>query len=245
MQDALDKLILALDFPSAAPCFPFLEQLWRTGQPPRWVKVGLQLFLSEGPPLVVRLREAGYQVFLDLKLHDIPNTVAGAVRAVLPLQPALLTVHASGGSAMLRAAQEAAAGSDTRLLAVTVLTSMNAAALAETGVPDAPETQVEHLARLTRTAGLAGVVCSPLEAVRLRELGLYLVTPGIRPAGASEGDQQRTATPTQALQAGVSQLVIGRPVTAAADPARAWLDVVHEVNVFPTEKPGLYAGLVP
>lgn len=234
MDGARERLILALDFPSAARTFAFLER-FPEGNKPLWVKVGLELFLAEGPALVRGLREAGYRVFLDLKLHDIPHTVAGAVRAVLPLEPALLTVHASGGSAMLRAAAEAAEGAPTRLLAVTVLTSMGAAALAETGVGAAPQDQVQALAALALQAGIPGLVCSPREAGVLRKSypQAHLITPGIRPEGSPPDDQQRTATPGEALRAGARQIVVGRPITAAADPARAYLDLLAEI-----EKPG-------
>ncbi len=229
-----DRLILALDFSSAQACFAFLDcfETLPADARPLWVKVGLELFLAEGPPVVRQLRARGLHVFLDLKLHDIPNTVAGAIRAVLPLAPALLTVHAGGGAAMLRAAAEAAAGSGTRLLAVTVLTSMHAAALAASGVPAEPAAQVEKLARLAAANGIGGLVCSPREAARLQAVlpEAYLVTPGVRPKGADAGDQQRTATPSEALAAGAAQLVIGRPITGAADPVAAYLGVLAEME---------------
>ncbi len=232
---ARDQLIIALDFPSASSCFRFLDGFAPENKP-RWVKLGLELFLAEGPALVRRLREAGFEVFLDLKLHDIPNTVAGAIRAVLPLRPALLTVHASGGSAMLHAAAEAAAGSRTRLLAVTVLTSVDARGLAETGVARAPSAQVEALAELAAQAGISDYVCSPREAraLRARFPAAHLVTPGIRPVGTAKSDQERTATPSEALQAGASRIVIGRPITTAADPEQAYLHILAEM-----EKPGI------
>lgn len=232
--EARERVILALDFPSAASTFHFLESL-QTELPaafhPLWVKLGLELFLAEGPAMVGRLRERGYHVFLDLKLHDIPNTVAGAVRSILPLAPALLTVHAAGGPAMLAAAASAAAGSPTRLLAVTVLTSMDAAQLSATGVPLTPEAQVHALAALAHRNGIDGLVCSPRETAALRASlpGSHLVTPGIRPGGADSGDQQRIATPADAIRAGASQIVVGRPVTAASEPAVAWQSLLLEV----------------
>ena len=232
MTGARERLILALDLPSASACFGLLEQLSvsRESQP-LWVKVGLELFLAAGPSLVARLRADGYRVFLDLKLHDIPNTVAGAVRSVLPLEPALLTVHASGGPAMLRAAAEASAGSKTQLLAVTVLTNMDTGELAATGIADAPAAQVIRLARLAQANGIDGLVCSPQEAASLKALlpQAHLVTPGIRPSGTGAGDQQRISSPAQALRSGASQLVVGRPITAAEDPARAYLAILAEI----------------
>lgn len=229
MEDARERLILALDFPSASRCFGFL-QAFPSEHKPRWVKVGLELFAAEGPALVRRLREDGYQIFLDLKLHDIPNTVAGAVRSVAPLGASLLTVHAGGGSAMLQAAAEAA-GSRIRLSAVTVLTSMDAGALQEIGIAAAPEDQVFTLAQLAFRAGIPSLVCSPRECSRLHAgfPQMHLVTPGIRPVNAVSGDQARTATPAQALRAGASQIVIGRPITAAADPVRAYLDILADM----------------
>ena len=189
------------------------------------------MFLAAGPSLIEQLAEQGYKVFLDLKLHDIPNTVAGAIRSVLPLAPALLTIHAVGGPAMLKAAAEAAAGSQTRLLAVTVLTSMDAQQLAATGVPDTPERQVERLATMADSSGIDGLVCSPLEASRLRALlpTAHLVTPGVRPSGADHGDQQRVSTPGDAIRSGASQLVVGRPLTRASDPAGAYMSLLQEI----------------
>lgn len=227
-------VILALDYPSAHSCLAFLDSL-RAQIPaesaPLWVKIGLELFLASGPALLPRLSGEGYKVFLDLKLHDIPNTVAGAIRAILPLEPALLTVHAGGGPAMLRAAAESVSGSATRLLAVTVLTSLDASQLVEVGVDSTPAQQVERLAALAGACGIDGLVCSAQEAAALRNLlpGAHLVTPGIRPTGTATGDQSRVSTPTAALLAGASQLVIGRPVTAAVDPAAAWLGIIAEV----------------
>jgi len=190
------------------------------------LKLGLELFMAAGPA-AVRAMAAQAPVFLDLKLHDIPNTVAGAVRSLLPLRPAMLTLHAAGGPAMLSAAREAAeaAGPDRPiLLAVTVLTSLDAATLAAVGVAGGPVEQVLRLARMAMAAGADGLVCSPQEVARIRDaLGgaPLLVVPGIRPAGSAAGDQARTATPAEAVAAGADWSVVGRPITAAADPAAA------------------------
>lgn len=189
------------------------------------LKLGLAFFTAHGPEGVRAVTRA--PVFLDLKLHDIPNTVAGAVAAVLPLRAAMLTLHAAGGTAMIRAAREAAgaAGVDRpKLLAVTVLTSLSPEALAETGVVDSPPEQVLRLARLALAAGADGLVCSPQEVALLRrEFGAepLLVVPGIRPQGSDAGDQARTLTPQAAVAAGADWLVVGRPITGAADPASA------------------------
>ena len=174
-------------------------------------------------------------MFLDLKLHDIPNTVAGAVRALLPLRPAMLTLHAAGGGAMVEAAREAAQeAGEARplLLAVTVLTSLDAGALARTGVADPPEAQVLRLARLALDNGADGLVCSPREAAAIRaEFGArpVLVVPGVRPAGSAAGDQARTATPAEAVAAGADWIVLGRPLTGAADPAAAAASIAAEL----------------
>lgn len=189
------------------------------------LKLGLEFFLANG---ATGYRDiTGAPIFLDLKLHDIPNTVAGAVKAVLPLRPRMLTIHAAGGAAMVRAAHEAAsaAGPDRpMILGVTVLTSLDHAALTSIGVTAQPAEQVLRLGRLAVENGADGLVCSPLEVAMLREaLGasVRLVVPGIRPAGAAQGDQARVMTPEQAVQAGADWIVVGRPITAAPDPASA------------------------
>jgi orotidine-5'-phosphate decarboxylase len=190
------------------------------------LKVGLELFCAAGAPAVAAVSRHA-PVFLDVKLHDIPNTVAGALRSLLPLRPAMVTLHAGGGPAMIAAARaEAEKAGEARpmLLAVTVLTSMDAAALAATGVADSPAQQVLRLARMAVAAGADGLVCSPQEAAMLRaELGPgpALVVPGVRPAGSEAGDQARTATPEEAVAAGADWIVVGRPITGAADPAGA------------------------
>lgn len=196
-------------------------------------KVGPEFFLANGAD---GLRAVGARpVFLDLKLHDIPNTVAGAVRALLPLQPRMLTLHAAGGAAMVTAARRAAeqAGADRPLLlAVTVLTSLDAAALAATGVPSTPREQVLRLARLAMDAGADGLVCSAHEAALLRaelDQTAVLVVPGIRPAGFPSGDQLRTMTPREAAAAGADWLVVGRPITASPDPAAAAAAIAAEL----------------
>ena len=190
------------------------------------LKVGLELFCAAGGPAVTAIARHR-PVFLDVKLHDIPNTVTGALRSLLPLKPAMVTLHAGGGAAMIAAARAEAekAGADRPLLlAVTVLTSIDAATLAATGVADDPSSQVLRLARLAVAAGADGLVCSPQEAAMLRaELGPdpVLVVPGVRPAGSAVGDQARTATPAETVAAGADWIVIGRPITAAADPVAA------------------------
>jgi orotidine-5'-phosphate decarboxylase len=191
------------------------------------IKLGLEFFNANGPQGIARLAELGLPVFADLKMHDIPNTVAGGIRAVLPLGVSIVNVHAGGGRAMMKAAAEAAATAGPRrpkVIAVTVLTSMDASDLSQTGVHGAPADQVMRLATLAREAGMDGVVCSAHEIEPLRKAlgpGFMLVVPGIRPAGAETGDQKRIMTPAEALKHGADWLVIGRPITGAADPAAA------------------------
>lgn len=225
------RLIVALDVPTADAALALSGQLKDQCQ---WFKVGLELYIAAGPAIVETLVARGHSVFLDLKLHDIPNTVASAVRSAASLGASLLTLHAAGGPAMLRAAQEAAAASEKapQLLAVTVLTSMDQAQLGAIGVAGAPADQVALLARLGLEAGIGGFVCSPQEAAVMRALtgpeGV-LVTPGIRPAGAESGDQKRVATPTFALGQGADYLVVGRPITQATDPAAAAEAILFEI----------------
>ena len=191
------------------------------------IKLGLEFFNANGPQGIARLAELGLPVFADLKMHDIPNTVAGGIRAVLPLGVSIVNVHAGGGRAMMKAAAEAAATAGPhrpKVIAVTVLTSMDASDLNETGVHGAPADQVIRLATLARDAGMDGVVCSAHDIEPLRKAlgpGFMLVVPGIRPAGADTGDQKRIMTPAEALKHGADWLVIGRPITGAADPAAA------------------------
>jgi len=223
-----DKLIVALDFPDARQALALVGRL--EGRC-RWFKVGLELYLSAGNSIVSELKNRGFWVFLDLKLHDIPNTVAGAVRSVAVLGVDLLTVHAAGGPAMLAAASEAAArmANAPRLLAVTVLTSMDSAQLAATGISTSPAEQALRLAKIAQGAGIRGLVCSPEEAAQMRTAlpDSVLVTPGIRPTGSSIGDQKRIATASAALAAGADYLVVGRPITQVADPASA-VDAIFE-----------------
>jgi orotidine-5'-phosphate decarboxylase len=187
------------------------------------VKIGLELYLRYGPEVVASVRGAsGVQVFLDLKLHDIPVTVAGAARAVARLRPGLLTVHAAAGSAAIKAAVQAAP--DTKIVAVTVLTSLSGADLAGIGLAGPVSDAVRRLAGLAVRAGALGLVCSPQEVAAVRaEVGpeITLITPGVRPAGSDAHDQARIATPEEALRAGADLLVIGRPITGAADPGAA------------------------
>lgn len=231
--DPRDRLIIALDFPSADLALRHVDQLEDRCL---WVKVGLELYLAAGSSIITSLRNRGLNVFLDLKLHDIPNTVGHAVRSVSQFGASLLTVHAGGGPAMLAAAAETAAGISgaPRLLAVTVLTSMDAAQLQAIGIPDDPATQVMRLAKLAEAAGIDGLVCSPQEVATIRaELSMrpMLVVPGIRPAGSSPGDQRRIATPATAIADGASMLVVGRPITQAADPARAAQAILDEISL--------------
>lgn len=196
------------------------------------LKLGLEFFMANGPAGVRALAALGLPIFLDLKLHDIPNTVAGALKALAPLSPAIVNVHAAGGPAMLAAAR-AAWPPPARLVAVTVLTSLDSADLAATGIAGSPQAQVLRLAALARAAGLDGVVCSPHEVAALRRDwpdGL-LVVPGIRPAGSATGDQKRMMTPAQAHAAGASALVVGRPITAAGDPAAAARAIAAELGL--------------
>lgn len=194
------------------------------------VKLGLEFFCANGPAGIAAIAQLGLPVFLDLKLHDIPNTVAGALRSLAGLEPAILTVHAVGGHAMLAAAR-AAAPAATRVVAVTVLTSLDDADLAAAGVAGGAATQVARLAGVVRGAGLDGVVASPHEtaAVRAAWTDALIVVPGVRPAGADVGDQKRVMTPRQARDAGASVLVIGRPITGADDPAAAAAAIARDL----------------
>jgi len=227
-----DRLIVALDVASAAEARRVVEAV---GDITSTFKVGKQLFTSEGPGVVRELVASGRKIFLDLKFHDIPNTIAGAVRAAAGLEPTMLTVHASGGAAMLRAAVEAAKSvkNPPLVLAVTVLTSFSDQDLEEIGVPGPLADQVLRMATLARNCGCGGVVSSPREIGILRQefgTGLVIVTPGVRPAGMGQGDQARVATPREAIAAGADYVVVGRPITAASDPAQAALKIVEEID---------------
>lgn len=226
---AQKRLIVALDVSRADAARALVD---RIGEAAGLYKVGLQLFTAEGPRLVEELVGSGHRVFLDLKLHDIPNTVSHAVKSAVGLGVSMLTVHAAGGSDMLKAAVEAA---DRRLtlLAVTVLTSFSDDDLRETGIPSTTGEQVVRLAGLAQSAGCPGIVTSPREtALVRRSLGsdLVIVNPGVRPGGAGKDDQERTATPAEAIRAGASYIVVGRPITKADDPAKAAHDIVLEME---------------
>lgn len=231
IKEARKRLIVALDVPHAAAASALVDRLEGTCS---WFKVGLELFVAAGPAVLEPLLKRGHSIFLDLKLHDIPNTVAGAVRSAAALGVHMVTVHAGGGPAMLQAAQDALGGiaAPPQLLAVTVLTSMDSDQLRAAGVDREPSEQVGLLARMGLEAGMFGFVCSPQEVASLRTLtgpGGVLVIPGIRPAGASVGDQKRIATPADALRRGASYLVVGRPITESAEPAKAAEAILAEM----------------
>jgi orotidine-5'-phosphate decarboxylase len=224
-----ERLIVALDVPSASEAQKLVA---RIGDAAGIYKVGLQLFIAEGPSIVRDLVSSGRRVFLDLKLHDIPTTVALAVKSAAELRVDMLTIHASGGAAMLRAATEAAAGR-LNLLAVTVLTSLNDEDMQEIGVSGRASDQVLRMAALAQSAGCQGIITSPRESPMVRKAlgeGFAIVTPGIRPAGAETNDQQRIATPAQAISNGASHIVIGRPITHASDPATAAQAIIAEME---------------
>ena len=227
------RVIVALDYPSADAARAFVA-----GVDPRLcrLKVGKELFTRSGPTLVEELAAKGFDVFLDLKFHDIPNTVAQACAAAADLGVWMMNVHAGGGRRMMAAAREALerrAGARPLLIGVTVLTSMGPEDLAEVGVPVAPADQVLRLADLAHAAGLDGVVCSPKESALLRRRlgeGFLLVTPGVRPVGADIGDQKRVLSPAEAIQQGSDYLVIGRPVTQADDPVAVLRAINAEIS---------------
>ena len=227
-----DKIIIALDVPDTDGAMRLLDALGT----PTLCKIGLELFTAKGPSVVRAVQERGSEVFLDLKFHDIPNTVGHAVRSAADLGISMTTLHASGGPVMLEAAAKAAAASgnsDLLLLAVTVLTSMDTAQLAATGIAVEPKEQVLRLATLALSSGIGGIVCSPLEVTAIRNsLGndLRIVTPGVRPIWAATGDQKRVMTPAEAVKAGSDWLVIGRPITASENPKDSYAKVVAELG---------------
>ena len=226
------ELILVLDAQSPRDVAPTLRQLQGTVQ---WVKVGLEMFTACGPDSVREIAGLGFKVFLDLKLHDIPNTVAKAVESCARLPIGMLTLHTSGGREMMQWAIKAQQqhAPDLLLLGVTVLTSTSAAGLAETGVADFPEKQVVRLGQLAVDSGLRGLVCSPLEIAPLRSVlpsNVSLITPGIRPRDAKADDQTRIMTPAEAARAGASFIVVGRPIFKAADPVFAARSSLAEVQ---------------
>jgi orotidine-5'-phosphate decarboxylase len=226
------KIIVALDYPNAAPALALADRL----EPSLCrLKVGKELFTATGPDVLEKLMQRGFEIFLDLKFHDIPNTTAQACKAAASLGVWMINVHALGGRKMLEAAREAIARSEEqpKLIAVTVLTSMAQPDLSEIGINATSADMVLRLATLARDSGLDGVVCSAQEAALLRKHcgnEFCLVTPGIRPASASRDDQSRVMTPQTAMQAGASYLVIGRPITQAVDPLQALLDINHEIG---------------
>jgi orotidine-5'-phosphate decarboxylase len=229
MTENRDRLIIALDVNSSLQAQQIVQSV---GDSASTFKVGKQLFTAEGPQIVRDLVAAGKKVFLDLKFHDIPNTVSSAVRQAVELRVAMLTVHASGGSKMLKAAAEAA-GDKTLVLAVTVLTSLSDEDLSEIGIAGNVQAQVLRLGALARASGIRGLVASAHEARELRrELGedFAVVTPGVRPTGTEKGDQARVLTPADALRAGASHIVVGRPITEAANPATAAREILAELD---------------
>jgi orotidine-5'-phosphate decarboxylase len=232
MKDPRDRLIVALDVSSAAAAQRIVSAV---GDSAHIYKVGKQLFTAEGPQIVRDLVASGRRVFLDLKFHDIPNTVAAAVAEAAKLNIAMLTVHGSGGGKMLRAAVEAASKVDVppMILAVTVLTSMEDSDLPGIGVRGTVIDQTLRLATLAITNGCDGIVTSAHEVRELRsELGddFAIVTPGVRPPGSAKGDQARVVTPAEAMAAGATHIVVGRPITAAPDPAAAAKEILQQVS---------------
>ena len=228
LEDARQRLIVAFDVPDLSSA---LELDRRLGDEVGWVKIGLELFTAEGPPVVTALRERRRRVFLDLKLHDIPNTVAGAVKSASRMGVDLLTVHAEGGPAMMRAAVDARSNTRVNLLAVTVLTSIDGSEYPGMYSADV-EDRVLAFTEAAVEAGMDGIVASPRELAKLVPFvpsDFTRVIPGIRPAGASTHDQARVATPRAALIAGATHLVVGRPITQAADPAQAARAILEEM----------------
>lgn len=226
---AKEKIIVALDVPDTTAALKLMDGLAGSAT---WVKIGLQLFVAEGPGIVRAARERGFRVFLDLKIHDIPNTVTHAVTSARNLGADMTTIHLGGGGAMVAAAVQAA--ESILVLGVTVLTSLDADALAETGITVSPAEHVLRLARLGTAHGLKGVVCSPHEIRALREKfgqALTIVTPGVRPAGADPGDQRRVMTPAEAVRHGADHLVIGRPITGDPAPRAAFSRIAEEIEV--------------
>ncbi len=232
--DARDRIIVAIDC-DRGRAMELADALEGHAQ---WLKVGMTLFYAEGPQIVQAFKERGFKVFLDLKFHDIPHQVRGAARSAALAGADLMSVHGLGSGAMLAACREGAEqaaevrGDRPNLVAITVLTSMNQDALAEIGVTDAVADEAARLARLAQDNGIDGIVCSPMEAESMRTLlgpDAWIVTPGVRPAGAALGDQSRVATPAQAIERGASHIVVGRPITGADDPVVAYEAIVSEL----------------
>jgi len=230
---AQDKIIIALDVPDTDGALRLIDSIADHGEPPALCKIGLELFTAEGPSVVKAVKARGCEIFLDLKFHDIPNTVAHAIRSAAGLGVAMTTIHAVGGPVMMEAAAKAVEGTDLLILAVTVLTSMDSDQLSSTGINVEPKEQVLRLAGLASAAGIGGIVCSPLEISAIRGSfgnNLRIVTPGVRPTWAAAGDQKRVMTPAEAIKAGSDWLVIGRPITAAESPKEAYANVIAELS---------------
>lgn len=227
--DPQTKIIVALDFSSAREALELCDRLPQVG----FWKVGLELFIADGSTVLRELKARNKKIFLDLKLHDIPNTVASATRVATKYGADFLTIHASGGRAMMQVAQSEVQGSSTQILAVSLLTSISAAELnSDLQVPLEVPDYVSKLVLLAQASGLSGAVCSPHEVTNLRSLvgdDFCFVTPGVRPAGAAIGDQSRIMTPKDAIAAGANYLVIGRPINAAPDPVHAWEQICQFV----------------
>jgi len=227
---AKEKIIIAIDTPDASSAKRLVAPLAEEGC---LFKIGLQLFTAEGPSIVRDLQALGARIFLDLKFHDIPNTAREAVHSAVRLGVDMTTIHLCGAQAMVSESVQAAAGSMTLVLGVTVLTSMDAPSLEAIGIQATPEAQVLRLAEMGVANGLRGVVASPLEIAPLRQRfgsSLTIVTPGVRPAGSDHGDQKRVLTPAEAIRAGADYLVIGRPVTKASDPLAALNAIAAEID---------------
>ncbi|MCU7808827.1 MAG: orotidine-5'-phosphate decarboxylase [Candidatus Thiodiazotropha sp. (ex Semelilucina semeliformis)] len=232
MQHSEARVIVALDYPNQAKAEELVDRLDPTLCR---LKVGKEMFTRFGPPFVESLRKRGFEIFLDLKFHDIPNTVAAACDAAADLEVWMMNLHASGGRRMMVAARERLEQRSHKplLVAVTILTSLSEEDIAEVGFRGEPADNVLRLANLTKAAGLDGVVCSPLEAVEIRrQIGdeFMLVTPGVRPKTATQDDQRRVMTPGEAIIAGSSYLVVGRPITAASDPIQALKAINAEID---------------
>lgn len=222
-----EKIIVALDVPNRTEAARVLDDLAGVAV---WCKIGMQLFTSEGPAAVAEARARGFRVFLDLKFHDIPNTVASGVKSAAALGVDMLTIHLCGGPEMIRGAVAAAPG--VCILGVTVLTSSTAETLAAVDIPHEPATWVPRLAAVGAANGIGGIVCSPLEIAAVRAAAgpaVKIVTPGVRPAGADLGDQKRVLTPAAAVAAGADYLVIGRPILAAPDRRTAFANIAAEI----------------
>lgn len=229
-KSAKEKIIIAIDTPDASSAKRLVAPLAEEGC---LFKIGLQLFTAEGPSIVRDLQALGARIFLDLKFHDIPNTAREAVHSAVRLGVDMTTIHLCGAPAMVAESVQAAEGSKTLVLGVTVLTSMDAPSLESIGIQSSPEAQVLRLAEMGVANGLRGVVASPLEIAPLRQKfgsSLTIVTPGVRPAGSDHGDQKRVLTPGEAMRSGADYLVIGRPVTKATDPLAALRAIAAEIE---------------